>query len=124
MPGLRRVSDVEKTRWPYLTLLVGALPGRMYRFRDPVTTLGRSMDCDINLSDLGVSRIHARIERTGAGIEIVDPGSTNGLFVNGDDVDGRQVLQDGDKIQLGPKVVLRFNLQDAVDEAFRRSQFD
>ncbi len=124
IPGIRQDGEIESKRWPYLTLLVGALPGRMYRFRDPATVLGRSMDSDINLTDLGVSRFHARIERTGEGrVEFIDLGSTNGSFVNGQEV-ARAVLEDGDKIQLGPTVVLRYNLQDAVDEAFQRSQFE
>jgi two-component system, cell cycle response regulator len=124
MPGVREPLDSESKRSPYLTLLVGALPGQMYRFRNAVTTIGRSMDCDINLSDLGISRVHTRIERTDEGVEIVDLRSTNGVFVNGVEIEGRRVLADGDKIQLGPTVVLRFNMQDAVDEAFQRSQFE
>lgn len=124
LPGVRKDSDDPHKRWPYITLLVGALPGRMYRFREPVTTLGRSMDCDVSFSDLGVSRVHARLERIADdGVELVDLESTNGSFVNGEEA-RRRVLNDGDKIQLGPTVVLRFNLQDAVDEAFQRSQFE
>ena len=124
MPGIRSMDDDGTRRWPYLTLLVGALPGHMYRFRDPVTTLGRSMDCDINLTDLGVSRVHARLERSEKGVELFDLGSTNGTFLNGNEVHDPVRLDDGDKIGLGPKVVLRFNMQDAVDEAFQRSQFE
>ena len=111
-------------RWPHLTLLVGPLPGRMFRFVEPETSLGRAGDCDIHFVAAGVSRLHATLRRLDNGdVELVDDASTNGTYVNGVRTP-REVLHDGDKIQLGPDVVLRYNLQDAIDEAFQRRQFE
>jgi ABC transport system ATP-binding/permease protein len=46
--------------------------------------IGRTPDNDLVLSDLSISRYHAELRRTGNGkYEIVDLGSHNGTFVNG-----------------------------------------
>jgi FHA domain-containing protein len=63
-------------------------------------TLGRSRDCDIQLSDANVSRRHAELRQEGAAYWIVDLGSTNGIEVNGKRVK-RAKLRDGDKVRLG-----------------------
>jgi Protein of unknown function (DUF3662)/FHA domain len=62
--------------------------------------IGRSRDCDIQLSDANVSRRHAELRQEGASYWIVDLGSTNGLEVNGKRVK-RAKLRDGDTITLG-----------------------
>ncbi|MEM6282480.1 MAG: FHA domain-containing protein, partial [Chloroflexota bacterium] len=51
----------------------------------------------------GVSRIHARLSRTGKGITIEDLGSTNGTLLNGYRLQAftRVPLQDGDALELG-----------------------
>ncbi len=124
-PGLPQLDDAaDAARVPTLTLLRGGLPGRMYRIQRDRLRIGRPPDCEIQLDDGGISRVHAMV-RIGSGdsIEIVDHGSTNGTFVNGRRVDGAP-LRDGDKVQLGSVVVFRFNYQDAIDEAFQRQQFD
>ena len=45
--------------------------------------IGRSRDCDIQLSDSNVSRRHAEVRQEGASYWIVDLDSTNGIEVNG-----------------------------------------
>jgi Protein of unknown function (DUF3662)/FHA domain len=62
--------------------------------------LGRSSDCDIQLSDSNVSRRHAELRQEGASYWIVDLGSTNGMEVNGKRVK-RAKLKDGDRFTLG-----------------------
>jgi predicted component of type VI protein secretion system len=60
--------------------------------------LGRSKtQADLRLEDPNVSRQHAAIERVGSAWFIVDLGSTNGIFVNGQRV-ARRALADGDVI--------------------------
>jgi len=63
--------------------------------------LGRSRECEIVLSDPNVSRRHAEIRPRGGGWVLDDLGSTNGVSVNGVQVDRPKVLSDGDDIELG-----------------------
>ena len=64
-------------------------------------TIGRSRDCDIVLDDVGVSRRHAEIRPGPDGWTVEDLGSTNGVLVNGRSVRGAQLLQPGDRVELG-----------------------
>jgi hypothetical protein len=60
--------------------------------------LGRSKtQADLRLEDPNVSRQHAAIERVGSAWYLVDLGSTNGVFVNGQRIT-RHALRDGDLI--------------------------
>jgi hypothetical protein len=73
---------------------------RSYDITTPVTLLGRGTDCDLRLVDPGVSRHHAEIRIEGPEIVLVDLGSTNGSFVNGQPI-RRVTLADGARISLG-----------------------
>ena len=61
---------------------------------------GRGTDCDLRLVDPGVSRHHAELRVENDQVVLVDLGSTNGTFVNGQPV-RRVVLTDGTRISLG-----------------------
>jgi hypothetical protein len=63
--------------------------------------LGRSRECDVVLDDSNVSRRHAEIAPSGQSWLINDLGSTNGVRVNGRQVNGPHPLQSGDRIELG-----------------------
>jgi Protein of unknown function (DUF3662)/FHA domain len=63
--------------------------------------IGRSRDADIVLDDSNVSRRHAEISPSGQSWLIQDLGSTNGVRVNGRQVDGPHPLESGDRIELG-----------------------
>jgi hypothetical protein len=71
-----------------------------YEVKQRRVVIGRSRDCDVQLSDSNVSRRHAELRQEGASYWIVDLGSTNGLEVNGKRVK-RAKLSDGDTITLG-----------------------
>jgi ABC-type multidrug transport system ATPase subunit/pSer/pThr/pTyr-binding forkhead associated (FHA) protein len=64
--------------------------------------LGRDPACDVALEGSLVSWRHARVERTADGHAVVDLNSTNGTFVNGQRVSGRQALKPNDVIHVGP----------------------
>jgi pSer/pThr/pTyr-binding forkhead associated (FHA) protein len=69
-------------------------------------TIGRDAACDLRLRDASISRRHARVELAGAGWEIVDEGSRNGVTIDGARVERRRLV-DGQEFQLG-EVLLRF----------------
>jgi two-component system, cell cycle response regulator len=81
-------------------------------------TIGRSARATHRIDEPSVSGIHARIIRSGLEYILADEHATNGTFVNGERLVEPIRLQDGDRIQLGPVLVLRFTL---VDEAEERS---
>jgi hypothetical protein len=63
--------------------------------------LGRSRECDVVLDDSGVSRRHAQLLRRGEGWVLEDLQSTNGVRVNGRELEGVRALRAGDRIELG-----------------------
>ena len=69
-------------------------------------TIGRSRDCDIVLDDVAVSRRHAEIRASADGWMVADLDSTNGLMVNGRGVRHLQLLQPGDRIELGSTAIV------------------
>jgi hypothetical protein len=62
--------------------------------------IGRSRECDIQLSDPNVSRRHAELRQEGASYWIVDLESTNGIEINGRRLK-RAKLEDGDRVTVG-----------------------
>ena len=62
--------------------------------------IGRSDECEVMLDDDKVSRVHAQIEGRDGRWTIVDPGSTNGILVNGQKTRS-QKLEAGDLIRTG-----------------------
>jgi FHA domain-containing protein len=81
-------------------LVTLSFDGTRFEVKQRRVVIGRSRDCDIQLSDTNVSRRHAELRQEGASYWIVDLGSTNGLEVNGKRVK-RAKLNDGDTITVG-----------------------
>jgi pSer/pThr/pTyr-binding forkhead associated (FHA) protein/predicted RNA-binding Zn-ribbon protein involved in translation (DUF1610 family) len=70
------------------------------------TRIGRSLAADLRFDDPTVSRRHALIVQHPDGVRLLDDRSLNGVFVNGERIDGR-ALEDGDEIIVG-RYRLRF----------------
>jgi len=64
------------------------------------TRVGRSLAADVRFDDPTVSRRHALIVRQPDGVRVLDDRSLNGVFVNGERVEWRE-LHDGDEIVVG-----------------------
>ncbi len=64
------------------------------------TLAGRSVDADIFLDDVTVSRRHAEFVHEGDDFVVRDIGSLNGTYVNRNRID-RAVLRPGDEVQIG-----------------------
>src|SRR4051812_37844905 len=80
-------------------------------------TVGRRPERDIPLTwDSEVSRLHAQLEPVGPDWTVVDDGlSRNGTYVNGERVNGRRRLRDGDRIVFGETPVGFRAPKDAAD---------
>lgn len=72
-----------------------------------VITIGRNPDCSIPIDNLGISRVHCQLEKSGSHLfTLVDMNSNNGTFIRGERIT-RCNLNDGDEFFLG-KHSLRF----------------
>ena len=87
-----------------LTIESGPDAGHTHRAADRAVRLGRSPDNDVILRDPATSGHHARLERRGEEFWVVDLGSTNGTFVNGESVQEKQ-LNHGDRLTVGQNSV-------------------
>ncbi len=83
-------------------LIAHSGPNRGARFLvdADTTTAGRHPGADVFLDDVTVSRRHVQFRRLPGGFEVVDSGSLNGTYVNGDRVDSVR-LRSGDEVQIG-----------------------
>jgi hypothetical protein len=94
-----RVSGpLAERRTPRALLVVGS---RRLLVPPAGGVLGRSRDCEIVIDDAGISRHHAEIRPGAQGWTVEDLGSTNGVLVNGQPTRGVELLQPGDRIELG-----------------------
>lgn len=105
-----------------LIVLAGGNVGEMYEIGQELV-LGRSRSADVRLHGDGISRKHARVHVDGVDVLFEDLGSTNGSYVNGERIAGEHVLLEGDKIQIGSGVILKFTFHDELDEDFQKQMF-
>jgi FHA domain/Bacterial regulatory proteins, luxR family len=102
---LKARIDAERAGEPFLLYRGGDDRQRLFAFEPGVTelTVGRRQSADVELDwDDQVSRLHARFERVEDDWTVVDDGlSRNGTFVNGERVNGRRRLFDGDTLRFG-----------------------
>lgn len=118
--SVSRAIEASTDRVAALVVVSGPEIGRLYPLRRNRVVLGRGESADILLTTREVSREHARIDILRVGDEssyrITDLGSTNRIYVNGQQVE-QQMLSDDDKIHLG-NVILKFELLDPIDTKF------
>jgi signal transduction histidine kinase len=88
-----------------LFVLQGRDKGKRFDLREPALTLGRDNASRLQVNDNEVSRRHAEIGKSDEGYSLVDLGSSNGSFVNGQQVT-EQRLATGDRIQVGRTLLL------------------
>jgi two-component system cell cycle response regulator len=87
----------------------GLFAGRPHRIGSEPVTIGRGSDCTVRFEDDALSRLHARVVRSGSDYTLEDLGSLNGCFV-GDRRVSRETLHDGDRVRFGPRCELRFHV--------------
>jgi len=109
-----KIRGVEDRRTPQPAATIRAAMGMLTRHREPDPLLlaldwsggqtelliGRHLVCDVVLSNLSVSRRHARLAFRDGKWVLQDLQSTNGTMVNGERV-GRCELRPGDRVVLG-----------------------
>lgn len=88
---------------------IGPVLSGVHSLPDEIVRIGRTANNDIVLNDLLVSRRHAEVRNNPAGTQIVDLGSGNGTFVNGQRVE-QALLAPGALVTIG-RHSLRFDGQ-------------
>jgi diguanylate cyclase (GGDEF)-like protein len=105
----------------------GSVPGTMVPLSESGTTIGRSAESGFQVDDITVSRKHVEVmvDRDGA-VHITDLGSSNGTVLNGESIPAhrRVALEDGDRIQLGARLIFKLVRLDPHDERFQRDMFE
>ena len=93
---------------PSANLLIqkGPQAGISFPLFEGEVVIGRGSDIDIVLEDRLTSRRHARISWRGGQASIEDLGSSNGTFVNNQQISDRQTLSPGDSILIGQTVLV------------------
>jgi hypothetical protein len=79
--------------------------GRDFPLSEGRFVIGRSEECQLCLDDPVASRQHAQVVVEGDVARLSDLRSRNGVYLNGDRVQGELVLKDGDKIRVGMQEV-------------------
>ena len=81
-------------------LKVGGI-NKAFSLPSSVTIVGRRQDCDLCVPLMVISRRHCSLNMDEGKLSIRDLGSSNGTFVNGQQIDETD-LSPGDKVTIGP----------------------
>jgi diguanylate cyclase (GGDEF)-like protein len=81
------------------------LLGKRYVLEKSPVRIGRGGDNQIVLEGDSVSRRHCHFDRRQGNWHIVDDGSTNGTFLNEEQVKGSAALNNGDRVKVGPTIL-------------------
>ncbi len=100
----------------------GSANGAFALSRDSPIVIGRGGGAKLWVNDRRVSRAHCRIELSGRGVEVVDLGSANGTFLNGQLV-MRAPLRDRDELRVGDSVLrVRIEDEERIEESRARGE--
>jgi diguanylate cyclase (GGDEF)-like protein len=109
---------------PCFVIIGGMDMGSVIPLDQPKITFGRDPQCTAVLRDDGVSRIHAEAIPQGTESVIIrDRGSTNGTYVDGRRIK-EAVLNEGDKVLLGRRTILKFEIHDQVEENYQKQIYE
>ncbi|PRZ42789.1 pSer/pThr/pTyr-binding forkhead associated (FHA) protein [Antricoccus suffuscus] len=89
----------------YQHLIVVDGPNTKHVLKNGKNVIGRGSAADIQITDTGVSRLHAQVVVDQQGADVQDLQSTNGTHVNGRKVSSQR-LTHGDVIRLGHSVLV------------------
>jgi pSer/pThr/pTyr-binding forkhead associated (FHA) protein len=95
----------------------GALKGQRLIVKTPVVNIGRADYNDIVFPDESVSTTHAKLQRREGVWVLVDLDSTNGTFVDGDQIKGDAPLAPGATVRFGDVSLVFEPTDDAVEVA-------
>jgi hypothetical protein len=95
----------------------GALKGQRLAVKTPVVNIGRADYNDLVLPDESVSTTHAKLQRREGVWVLVDLDSTNGTFIDGDQIKGEAPLAPGATVRFGDIALVFEPTDDGADVA-------
>jgi diguanylate cyclase (GGDEF)-like protein len=125
---ISKISDRPVTRDAALVVIHGLDLGRKFDLLKAGTVIGRSSKADIQIDQESISRSHAKVVNRDGRVTIEDLGSTNGSYVNDEQVAGEYHLRNGDLVKIG-RTIFKFiaggNIEAAYhDEIYRLTTVD
>lgn len=125
---ISKISERPVLQHAALVVIHGLDLGRKYDLIKSSTVLGRSSKSDIQIDQEAVSRNHAKLASADGRVSLEDLGSTNGSYVNDEQVQGKIQLRNGDLLKIG-RTIFKFiaggNIEAAYhDEIYRLTTVD
>jgi two-component system cell cycle response regulator len=125
---ISKISERPVSRDAALVVIYGLDLGRKFDLTKTNTVIGRSSKADIQIDQESISRNHARVVCSDTAVMIQDMGSTNGTFVNDEQVGADFALRNGDLVKIG-RTIFKFlaggNVEGAYhDEIYRLTTMD
>ena len=108
-------------RFSVLVMLYGEAIGKRFVLTDKELVVGRDEGSSLPLLDSSVSRSHCKLIPKNGDVTVLDLGSTNHTYVNGDRTTER-VLRDGDQLRLG-RTIFKFLSGDNIEHAYHEEVF-
>src|SRR5881394_119735 len=93
----------------------GAFKGQRFSVKTPIVNIGRADYNDVVLPDESVSTSHAKLQRREGVWILVDLDSTNGTFIDGDQIKGEAPLVPGATIRFGDVTLVFEPTDDGAD---------
>jgi diguanylate cyclase (GGDEF)-like protein len=121
-PRSTPTSGIRRRR-PSVVVIAGENVGAMFPVAH-AAVIGRGSEASVRLASENVSRRHARIVEVEGRWLVEDLGSRNGTWVNGERTHRPAPISDGDKIEVGGGIVLRFALFDDLDESYHLQMYE
>jgi two-component system, cell cycle response regulator len=125
---ISKISERPTNPNAALVVIYGLDLGRKYDLASENTIVGRSSKADVQIDQESVSRNHAKIIAADKRVIIQDMGSTNGTYVNDEQIKGDFQLRNGDLLKIG-RTIFKFiaggNIETAYhDEIYRLTTVD
>jgi len=105
---VQKVTPEEGTGNDCLVVIYSPEPGllgKRFVLDKAILRVGRGADNTVVLEGDSVSRRHARFEKRGSHWHVVDLNSTNGTYLNEQLIVGEQMLNNSDRIKIGPAIL-------------------